>query len=186
MKTIVRIFVAGLLFAVMGLPSVLGQSNNTRKLGEYYSKLGSLNVWTTEDVLRQKTGYYPEFRTMRFGKHPGFDRVVFEMDGDLIGYYVHYGEPPFQAEAGEEVVNVRGKAFVEIALYPVVSTDENIEANERLGARQNKVRMPLIREIKTVEWFEGELRHVIGLRKRKPFRVQVFSNPTRLVVDFKH
>ena len=185
MKTIVRIFVAGLLLAVMGPSSVPGQSKDTRKPGEYYSKLGSLNVWTTDDVLRQKTGYYPEFRTMRFGKHRGFDRVVFEVDGDLIGYYVHYGEPPFQAEAGEEVVKVRGNAFLEIALYPVVSTDENIAANERLVARQNNVRMPLIREIKPVEWFEGELRHVIGLRRRTPFRVQVFSNPTRLVVDFK-
>jgi hypothetical protein len=112
--------------------------------------------------------------------------VVFEVDGDLIGYYVDYGKPPFGGEASETSVKVHGKAFVEISLYPVSSSDENIEANEKRLTEQNKVKMPLIREAKPVEWFEGELRYVIGLKRATPFRVRVLSNPTRLVVDFKH
>jgi hypothetical protein len=169
----------------MSLPSVSGQSGRQKKDEEYYSKVGRLNAWTTEPVYRQKYGTVPEFLKVRFGKHRDYDRIVFELDEDLVGYFITYGKPPFQGEASEETVNVRGRAFVEIALYPVISTDENIEANEKILAGQNKLKMPLIREAKPVEWFEGELRYVIGLKKETPFRVQVFSNPARLVVDFK-
>jgi hypothetical protein len=184
MKTVGRVFGLTLLLLTMGFSSVAGQSNK-QKGDEYFDKAGSLNVWTTDGVLRQKYGTFPEFLTVRFGKHRGFDRVVFELKGDLVGYFINYGEPPFQAEAGEEVVKVRGKAFVEIELYPVSSSDENIQANEKKLAEQNKLKLPLIRDVEAVEWFEGELRYVVGLNRKTPFRVQVFSNPTRLVVDFK-
>jgi hypothetical protein len=186
MKTAGRIFGVSLLLLTIGILSVSGQSRAQKGGDEYYDKLGSLNVWTTEGVLRHKFGEFPEFLAVRFGKHSGFDRVVFELDGDLIGYYVDYGKPPFQGEASETSVKVRGKAFVEISLYPVGASDEHIQANEKRLTEQNKVKMPLIREAKPVEWFEGELRYVIGLKRATPFRVQVLSNPTRLVVDFKH
>ncbi|HUQ34069.1 MAG TPA: hypothetical protein VM095_18250 [Pyrinomonadaceae bacterium] len=186
MKTAGRIFGVSLLLLTIGFSSVSGQSGAQKGDDEYYDKLGSLDVWTTEGVLRHKYGQYPEFLKVRFGKHSGFDRVVFEVDGDLIGYYVDYGKPPFQAEAGETSVKVRGKAFVEISLYPVSASDKSIAANEKRLAEQNKLKMPLIREAKPVEWFEGELRYVIGLKRQAPFRVHVLSNPTRLVVDFKH
>jgi hypothetical protein len=185
-KMIGKVLGVGLLALMMGFSPVIGQSTGQSKAEEYFDKLGSLNVWTTDDVLRRKFGRFPEYLTVRFGKHNGFDRVVFELEGDLIGYYITYGKPPFQSEAGEEIVKVHGKAFVEISLYPVSSSDENIEANERRAIQQNKLKMNLIREVKTVEWFEGEIRYVLGLKRRTPFRVQTFSNPTRLVVDFKH
>lgn len=186
MRATGRVFGVVLLLLTVGFSSVSGQSAAQKGEDEYYSESGSLNRWTTEMVLRQKTGYFPEFLTVRFGKHRGFDRMVFEVDSDLIGYLVNYGEPPFRAEAGIENVKVRGKAFVEIALYPVTSSDENIHANEKRLAEQNKLRMPLIKEVKRVQWYEAELRYVVGLKRATPFRVQVFSNPTRLVVDFKH
>ena len=185
MKTLGRAAAMFLLLLTIGLPSVSGQSSPQKNGEEYYSQMGRLNAWTTEPVYRQKYGAVPEFLKVRFGKHRGFDRVVFELDEDLVGYFITYGKPPFQGEASEETVKVRGRAFVEIALYPVTSTDENIEANEKILAEQNKLKMPLIREAKPVEWFEGELRYVIGLKKETPFRVQVLSHPARLVVDFK-
>jgi hypothetical protein len=46
--------------------------------------------------------------------------------------------------------------------------------------------MPLIKEVKRVQWYEAELRYVVGLKRAAPYRVQVFSNPARLIVDFKH
>ncbi|HEX8140311.1 MAG TPA: hypothetical protein VF544_22290 [Pyrinomonadaceae bacterium] len=182
-----KIFGAALLAFALAVSSAHAQRRaQSGGQEEYYDKLGDLNVWTTDDVLRRKFGYFPEYLKMRFGSHDGYDRVVFQVDGDLIGYYITYGKPPFQGEASERSVKVRGKAFVEIALYPVISSDANIEANERYAIRQSRTRMPLIRDVKQVEWFEGEIRYVFGLNRRRPFRVQVFSNPTRLVVDFKH
>src|SRR4030095_3776017 len=117
---------------------------------------------------------------------PGFDRVVFDLKGDLASYYITYSKPPFQAEDGEKIIKVHGKAFVEISLYPVSSTNENIEHNDKLVQEQQRLQMPVIREVKTVEWFEGEVRYVFGLNKRTPFRVQVLYDPLRLVVDFRN
>lgn len=176
----------GLLLLSVCLTPALGQSGGKGERDEYYNRLGDLNVWTTEEVLRGKFGYSPELLTMRFGKHRGYDRAVFEFDSELIGYYITYGKPPFQGQASEREVRVRGNAFVDISLYPIKASDQTLEANDHVAARQSKVDMPLIREVKSVEWFEAELRYVIGLRRKRPFRVQVFSNPTRLVVDFKH
>lgn len=155
-----------------------------QRADEYYNKTGRLNVWTTEGVLRNKTGNAPELGAIRFGKHEGYDRLVFEMKGELIGYYVTYDEP-FLADGEGQISPPRGKTFAKVSLYPISSTNENVEANDRIVARQNKTAMPVIRGIKQLEWFEGELSYVIGLKRRTPFRVQVLSNPTRLVVDFK-
>ena len=186
MKAAGKMLSAVLLLMAVGFSHVFGQSNSPPRGEEFLDKAGNLNVWTTESVLRQKTGQYPEFLTVRFGTHKGFDRVVFELKGDLVGYFINYGKPPFQSEDGGRRTRVRGKAFVEIELYPVKSWDENIEANEKVLIEQNKVWMPLIREVKPVEWFEAELRYVVGLKKETPYRVQVLTNPTRLIIDFKH
>jgi hypothetical protein len=183
-----RVFGLVLLLLATGFSSVSAQSAAQKGEDEYYSQLGSLNRWTTDEVLRQKTGHrVPEFLKVSFGKHRGFDRMVFEADSDFIGYLVSYGEPPFRAEAGVETVKVRGKAFVEIALNPVTqSSDKNIQASEKRLAEQNRLGMPLIKEVRRVQWYEAELRYVVGLKRAAPFRVRVFSNPARLVVDFKH
>ena len=184
-RALCKVFGVGLLVLTAGVWSVLGQTGSRDDGAGYYNREGRLNVWTTGEVLRQKTGQSPEFLRTRFGRHGGSERIVFELRGDLIGYHVAYGRPPFQAEDGGRVVKVRGRAFVEITLYPVTSSDENIEANERMLLRQHQVKTALIAEVKPVEWFEGELRHVVGLRRRAPFRVRTLSNPTRLVVEFR-
>jgi hypothetical protein len=184
-----RMFGLGLLILVVGFSSARAQSSTQTDKDGYYDVAGRLNTWTTDDVYRRRLDGDYEFLTMRFGKHAGFDRVVFEFKGNqgkLYGLFVTYEKPPFQAEDNEKIVKVHGRAFVKIELYPIGSSDENVEANNRIAMQQNKVNMPLIREVKPVEWFEGELTYVFGLKRPTPFRVQVFSNPTRLVVDFKH
>jgi uncharacterized secreted protein with C-terminal beta-propeller domain len=48
-----------------------------------------------------------------------------------------------------------------------------------------RMKWPVIREVKTSSFFEGEIEYLIGFKKRTPFRVLALSNPTRLVIDFK-
>lgn len=158
-----------------------GGAASAQDKDEYRYTLGRWNVWTTEEVLFQKTGYSPELKKIRFGRHKNFDRVVFEMEGDFLGYYISYQKPPFQGEASEEETKVRGKAFVQIGLYPISASEENIKFAEKFTARSQ-----LVKDVQMYEWFEGELGYVFGLNKRTPYRVQVLSRPTRLVVDFKH
>src|SRR3954454_15951342 len=120
-QMISRALAAGLLLLGLGFSSFAGQVNAQGKAEEYYSQEGRLNVWTTEAVLRQKAGR-PEFVTMRFGKHDGFDRVVFELKGEWGGYHVTYDSPPFDTDGDTSDIKVRGKAFVRVSLYPVGST----------------------------------------------------------------
>ena len=176
-----------LVFVLSGFGAALGQTTPVTD-ADYHNVKGRLQVWTTQAVLRNeaKRGAQPEFLKLRFSRHPGFDRVVFDLKGDLASYYITYSKPPFQAEDGEKIIKVHGNAFVEISLYPVSSTNENIEANDKLVQEQQKLKMPVIREVKTVEWFEGEVRYVFGLNKRTPFRAQVLYDPLRLVVDFRN
>lgn len=189
MKTTGRVLSFSLLMLMAGFSSVWAQSEIKTDKEGYYESTGRLNTWTTEGVYRRSFDGDGEFLTMSFGKHDGFDRVVFEFKGNqgkLMGYSVSYTDPPFQAEDSDKIVKVHGRAFVWITLYPISTTDENVEANDRIAQQQSKISMPLISEVKHVEWFEGELSYVFGLKRRTPLRVQVFSNPTRLVVDFKH
>lgn len=189
MRMIGRVFGLSLLMLMAGFLSVRAQSEIKTDKEGYYESTGRLNTWMTEGVYRRSVDGDGEFLTMRFGKHDGFDRVVFEFkgtQGKLMGCSVTYDDPPFQAEDSDKIVKVHGRAFVFITLYPISTSDENVEANDLIARQQSKLNMPLIREVKHVEWFEGELSYVFGLKRRTPFRVQVFSNPTRLVVDFKH
>src|SRR5215813_13004827 len=177
-----RTLTATVFFILMlGFGTAQGQAKDE----DYANVKGRLNVWTTQEVMRNeaKRGERPEFLKLRFAKQEGFDRVVFELKGDIASYYIHYSKPPFQSEAGEETIKVHGQAFVEISLYPVGSSDENIEANAKVAREQRRPNLGAIQEVKQVEWFEGELRYVFGLDKRTPFRVQVLSNPLRVVVD---
>jgi hypothetical protein len=181
MKMVGRILSAGLLLLMPGILSVQAQSKVQGK-SQGYSE-GQLNVWTTERVLRENLGG-GDFLRMRVGKQKGFDRVVFEMNGTLPKWYVTYEKPPFETY-GDQYPKIRGKAFVHVSIYMVGYRDENREANERLEHRQNKMKWPVIREVKTSSFFEGEIEYLIGLSKRTPFRVLALSNPTRLVIDFK-
>jgi hypothetical protein len=81
MKTAGRLLGLGLLLLAVGFSSVSGQSRTQTDGKQYLSEIGSLNLWTTDTVYRQKLGHIPEFLTVRFGKHRGFDRMVFEVKG---------------------------------------------------------------------------------------------------------
>jgi len=179
--------IAPALLVLLSFGAAPAQSNPAKD-EDYANVRGRLQVWTTAEVMRNeaKRGTRPEFLKLRFARHEGFDRVIFDLKGDIASYYITYSRPPFQSEAGEKTVKVRGQAFVEISLYPVSSSDENIEANDRIVRAQQKLKLPAIKDVKTVEWFEGELRYVFGLSKRTPYRVYVLADPLRVVVDFKH
>ena len=127
----------------------------------------------------------PRLSGVRFAQHRGFDRVVFDLTDKPAGYHVIYREPPFQGQASERIVKVRGKAFIEIAFYPIRSSEEDVEVYEKLVTVQGRAKTALIADMKTFEWFEAELGYAVGLKRKTPFRVMELSNPARLVIDFK-
>lgn len=180
-----KVFGVGLWLLLVGLLLIPEQTLAQSQTQEGSEGKGRLNVWTTGMVLREDYTKRTDFLTMRVGTHKGFDRVVFEMGEALPKYYVKYEKPPFSTYDGRDF-EMRGKAFIEISFYPVSYSDERRQASERLERQQNKINWPVIRQVLNSDWFEGEIIYRIGLKRRTPFRVQTLSNPSRLVVDFKH
>ena len=181
-----KVFAVGFLLLAIGFSSVRGQSKIADDDCSHAE--GRLNIWTTQCVYREDRTTAPKLLGVRVGKHHGFDRIVFEFKGKPTGYSVNYEKPPIEWY-GDEVIKVHGKAFVKISFYPLSASQEQIEAYQSgamVTPKQKTPNMPLIKEIKPLGWFEAEVAYIFGLNRRTPFRVQLLSNPDRLVVDFKH
>jgi hypothetical protein len=99
---------------------------------------------------------------------------------------VHYEKPPISLMSGDEVKGIRGRAFIEVSLSPVIYSESNYNTPiERMQRNGSPLRTPLVSDVWSLGWFEGEMIYAVGLAARKPFRVQMLSNPSRLVIDFK-
>jgi hypothetical protein len=169
-----KIIGAGLLLGLLCVQSVPAQCTN---------KTGKLNVWTTAPVVRDENSS-ASFKEMRVAKQKGFDRVVFEFAENVPNFSVHFEKPPITNYGGEDL-KMSGKAFV-VVQFHLVSYPEDADTSKIVfEIPRNKLKAPVVTEIKNSEWFEGYLSFAIGLRKRTPFRVQQLSNPARLVIDFK-
>jgi hypothetical protein len=177
-----KAFGVGLLWLTVGLSPASGQTRGQ----EFSYEKGESNAWTTEEVVRQSSaGGAGGVKKVRVGTHAGYDRVVFEFGLGTPNYWVYYEKPPIEIY-GDQIVNVRGRAFIEISLSPILYSEKNYNTPvARIGTGRNPLRTPLISDVWSLGWFEGELMFAVGLNARRPFRVQMLSNPSRLVIDFK-
>ena len=177
-----KAFGVALLLLTMWLSPAFGQS----KVEDYYYQEGELNTWTTDEVGKQdfKSGT-TGVKRVRVGRHPGYDRVVLEFDQGTPNYWVNYEKIPISLY-GDQQIKVRGKAAIEISMSPVLYSEKNYNTPVApIKRRGSRLRTPLITEVWSLGWFEGEVMYAIGLNSRRPFRVQTFSNPDRLVIEFK-
>jgi hypothetical protein len=189
MKNPGKVLAAVVLLLAIGFSSVHGQWRALDPGNDFHNQEGRFNVWTTHCFSREARSKAPELLGVRIGKHNGFDRIVFDLKGELEGYTVKYETKPISWYGDGETIKVKGKEFVEITFYPLSASQDQIEAYQRgvmVTPKQKKPNLPLIKEIKPLGWFEAEVAYVIGLNRRTPFRVQLLANPDRLVVDFKH
>ncbi len=128
---------------------------------------------------------------MRVSKNKDFDRVVFEFEEtEVPEYTIYYTKPPILIAAShienpkrptqDEIINVEGKAFV------IISFALGFEITKSGAPFSGEQDFLVLKDIKPVDWFENFFSFAVGLKAKKAFRVQKLSNPTRLVVDFKH
>jgi hypothetical protein len=122
--------------------------------------------------------------SVRTGRQPGFDRVVFEFSGPGVpGYQVHYATEPIRACGSGAVVPLAGAA-------PLVVRFEPAQAHDTLGhvtsaERALAPRLQQMQELKLVCDFEGQVEWAVGLAARMPFRVLEDSAPPRVMVDVR-
>lgn len=151
-----------------------------------------LGTFDTRDVATENFpfggGEHALLTDVRVAGHPGFDRVVLELDADgSPGYRVSYVQPPIVQDGSGDPVAVAGAAFLQVHLAPASGFDATGTEWEPTYTGPPRVSgdTSLVTELVRTGDFEANLTWVIGLRRQVPFAVTVLSDPVRLVVDIQ-
>jgi hypothetical protein len=120
---------------------------------------------------------------IRAGRHPGYDRVVFQFEGaEVPGYRVEYVREITLGETDDQYLTLQGGALVQATFQGSASDDyrpgtQTVPDKLTPGLAQ-------VKQIGLAEDWEGVVRLGIGLDHRAGFRVLELHDPARVVVDF--
>jgi hypothetical protein len=124
---------------------------------------------------------------VRVARHPGFDRVVFDLGGTgTPGWRVEYTTRP-RSDGSGEPVRLKGAVFLQVALRGMGLP----EGTGLAPFGDSTTRLPGtgtqgIAEIAPGGVFEGDQLAFIGLTgAKRPFRAFALANPARVVVDVR-
>jgi hypothetical protein len=132
---------------------------------------------------------------VRTGRHPCFDRLVIDVNGDVGGYTVAY-VPAVVADGSGATIPTRGGAALQITVNdpaygdngsgphygPTYRPADPLELSDVTG-------WSTFRQVVLAGSFEGYTSLGLGVRARLPFRVLTLDGPgtsSRLVVDVAH
>jgi hypothetical protein len=120
---------------------------------------------------------------LRAGRHPGFDRVVFQLDGPIPAYYSVRYVPVVRLDGSGEPLRLRGSAFLEVV---VRAPTHDEDYRPVLTPTRLRPDFPALREVNAPASFEGQTTAGIGVAQRLGFRVLELTGPTRIVIDLAH
>jgi hypothetical protein len=136
---------------------------------------------TQPRVVEHPPGGPGKLTTLRAGRHAGYDRVVFQLDGPIPYYSVRY-VPVVRLDGSGHPLRLRGAAFLEVVVR-APTHDEHYRPV--LSPTRLRPDFPTLREVNAPSSFEGQTTAGIGVSYRAPFRVLELANPTRIVIDLK-
>lgn len=125
-----------------------------------------------------------DIEVQEVGGHDTYDRVAFRTEGGgTPGWRVEYVDDPAQQGSGKPV-DVEGDAtlhvFIRNSGYPGdTGVDEYDGPNPIAGPGT-------VREILYGTIYEGDTEVFVGVEERRPFRVFLVEDPTRVVLDVVH
>jgi hypothetical protein len=141
---------------------------------------------TTGRVIRTGIDVAPALlRDIRTAAQDGFDRVVFEFEGDEVpNYKVEYIDKPVRQCGSGNVAQVAGDGWLEVKFK---ATNAHTEAGQAtIAARERRLSLPSLKELEITCDFEAEVVVVLGVSSPNRYRVLNLYKPTRVVVDIKH
>ncbi|HET6361881.1 MAG TPA: hypothetical protein VFH11_07460 [Gemmatimonadota bacterium] len=122
--------------------------------------------------------------SVRAARHEGFDRVVWELQGDIPGIHVEYVDDPVRSCGSGEPVPLPGDAWLEVRLTPANAHTE--AGRPTIAERHRATDLPVVVEIVQTCDFEAVVTWVLAVRSPEPFRLARFGDPSRIVVDVRH
>jgi hypothetical protein len=125
----------------------------------------------------------PKLVRLRAGRHAGYDRVVFQLDGPIPSYYSVRYVPQVRLDGSGDPLRLRGAAFLEVVIR---APTHDQDYRPVLTPTRLRPDFPALREVSVPGSFEGQTTAGIGVSYRAPFRVLELTNPTRIVIDLAH
>jgi hypothetical protein len=122
----------------------------------------------------------PTLVDVRAGRHPGFDRVVFEFGGGLPEHRVGYVDQLVEDGSGNPV-SVAGAADLQVVFQGANAHRE--DGSPSVSPRRFSPGLAAVKEVAQVGDFEAVVTYGIGLDHRRPITVSTMSGPSRLVID---
>jgi hypothetical protein len=122
----------------------------------------------------------PTLVDVRAGRHPGFDRVVFEFQGTVPEHHVRYVDQLVEDGSGTPV-SVAGSADLEVVFQGANAHEE--DGTPSVSPRRFSPGLTAVKEVARIGDFEAVVSYGIGLDRRRPLTVSTLSGPSRLVID---
>jgi len=122
----------------------------------------------------------PTLVDVRAGRHPGFDRVVFEFQGAVPEHHVRYVGQLVEDGSGAPV-SVAGSADLEVVFQGANAHEE--DGTPSVSPRRFSPGLAAVKEVAQIGDFEAVVSYGIGLDRRRPLTVSTLSGPSRLVID---
>jgi hypothetical protein len=141
-------------------------------------------TWGSQEKTANPTTL-AQLTNIRAGRNDCYDRLVFDVSGNVTGYWVKYVATMYEDPTGN-VVPLRGGAKLSVTAQ-APSYDFAGNPTYRYTNRAELVNVTGFQTFRQVAWagsFEGQTSVGLGVRARLPFRV--FTLPGRLVVDVAH
>ena len=126
---------------------------------------------------------YPTLVGVRYARHAGYDRAVFDFTGGTPGWRAQYG-PLYEQGRGNRI-SLAGNASLSIVFSVARAHDDAGRATYDLN-RTLDPRLPTLRQIRFGGDFEGYVGVGLGLADRVDYRIFRLANPARVVVDVAH
>ena len=142
--------------------------------------------WTNERrESRNERARMTVLESVRTARNDGFDRIVFEFEGGRVpGYQIEYAELPVRQCGSGQVVPLRGTSWLRLRLEPSQAHDDR--GRPTVQDRSRTTDLPVLRELRLICDYEGQVEWVLGTTEVKPYRVVELNAPARIVVDVAH
>jgi hypothetical protein len=165
-----------------------GQPAGTTRIGATDASDPMPGGSTQPNVAKATNAETALLTDVRVGRHPGFERVVFEFRNTLPGYDVRYVKRPVLEDGSGRVVKVAGQFVLQVVMHNALDADLSRESAPRTYTGPNRLKPDTtqIEEVVRTGGFEAVLTWVVGVNDRTPFRVNRLQDPQRLVVDSRN
>ncbi|HET7516550.1 MAG TPA: hypothetical protein VFN05_02390, partial [Actinomycetes bacterium] len=123
---------------------------------------------------------------VRVGRHPGYDRIVFQFAGPLPSYQVQPVTSLTEDGSGAPVWP-GSPNLLQLRLEPAQAHTDDGQTPLTATELQTFASLPVLREYRLIGDFEGVISYGLRLRRHRPnLHVTELTNPNRLVVDLAH